>query len=93
MQEWNGVFTHPVAGIFIICVDDLLLVVSIEKQFKVWAQICSLVRFNEPAQPIDRYLGAHYDIDPFDPKNPERPRKVVTSMSDYIRKATDRVAA
>ena len=46
--------------------------------------------YKDPAAPLNRYLGALYQFDAFDPYKPKVPRSLLTSMDDCAANAVQR---
>ena len=48
------------------------------------------VDYKDPAAPLQRYLGALYHFNVFDPYKPKAPRSLLASMDDYGANAVQR---
>ena len=83
VEDWNGVYTHPDGSIFIVYVDDLLLVAPEEAKEMHWKRIGDKIQFKEESQEVTRYLGAHYELTPYKHTQPNAVRR-----KDYVLKAT-----
>ena len=52
-----------------------------------WRDLEKKVDHTDPAVPLQRYLGALYHFDAFDPKKPKAPSSLLTSTDDYVANA------
>ena len=83
-----GVFVHKDTGAFmIVYVDDMLMLASFDKTSELWRQIEKKIRFKDPEEDICRYLGARHTLDPYDPKQPQASRIMMTDMDSYTTNA------
>lgn len=85
MASWPGVFVHDDKSMLTVYVDDLLMAVTKEKEEKHWKVLSDRVEFKEDPKPIDKFIGAYYTLDVFDPKAQNAPRAVTTSMVEYTK--------
>ena len=46
--------------------------------------------YKDPAAPLQRYFGALYQFDAFDPSKPKAPRSLLTSIDEYAANAVQR---
>ena len=67
----------------VVYVDDMLLLSSPRDTDALRCDIEKHVGYKDPAAPLQRYLGALYHFDAFDPCKPKPPRSLLTSMDDY----------
>ena len=74
----------------VVYVDDMLLLSPPNDIDRLWQELQKSVQFKDPAAPLQRYLGALYHFDAFDPKKPKAPRSLMTSMDDYASNAVQR---
>ena len=89
-----GVFTHAATGaVMIVYVDDMLLLARAADAAAIWAGLDKKVKFKDPAADIERYLGARYRLDKFNPKEPGAPRRLDVDMDDYVRSAVSKFKA
>ena len=78
-------FIHSDLSILIVYVDDLMLCSSQATQAKHWSSLDEAVEFKEGPAPIDRFIGAHYNFDAFDPKQIDNARGVQIDMCSYVK--------
>jgi hypothetical protein len=76
-QGWEHVPMHPGVCVhkqsgatMVVYVDDLLLVASPAGGNTIWRALEKMVGFKDPEERIGRYLGARYEMTPYDAKNP-----------------------
>ena len=74
----------------VVYVDDMLLLFRPNEIDRLLQEFQQSVQFKDPAAPLQRYLGALYHFDAFDPKKPKAPRRVMTSMVDCASNAVQR---
>ena len=60
---WCGIFLHTHGSIFILYVDEFMLVATVERANAHCKELATSVEFSEEAAPILRYLGAMYRLD------------------------------
>ena len=88
VPDWNGIFVHINGSILIVYVDDLLMIVLKCLRKEMWDAIGQHVLFKDPNLDVERYLGAYYSLSPLSASEPDAPRVLLTSMEDYILRAT-----
>ena len=71
----------------------MLLLSSPRDTGALWRDLEMSVDYKDPAAPLQRYLGALYHFDVFDPYKPQAPRSLLTSMVDYAANAMQRFTA
>ena len=78
----NGsVYVHAKSkAAMVIYVDDILLIVSPRDTDALWRDLETSVDYKDPAAPLQRYLGALYHFDVFDPYKLDAHRSLLTSM-------------
>ena len=87
----GGVYVHAkTKAAMVVYVDDMLLLSSPQDTDSLWRDLEKKVDYKDPAMPLQRYLGALYHSDAFDPKKPKAPRSLLTSMDDYAANAVQR---
>ena len=85
---WICVYAHKDdKSIFIVCVDDLMLVATCAKTFLHWRSLEKFLESKETEASIDRCLGVYHKLQAFDPKNPGATRTLSLNMCDYARSA------
>ena len=85
-----GVHVHPDGGIFVVYVDDMLMIAPPSIAGPFWRALDTAIVFKELEQEIDRYLGARYTMDPVKPACSSAPRRLHTDMDDYVANAIAR---
>ncbi|CAK0819868.1 unnamed protein product [Prorocentrum cordatum] len=93
VPSWSGVFVHADGSMLTVYVDDLLLAALGCKADAHWEALCKSIEFKDEPAPVNKFSGAYYALDPFDPKLPDAPRTVTTSMIDYTRAMVERFCA
>ena len=87
----GGVSVHDkTKAVTVVYVDDVLLLSSPRDTVSLWRELEKSVDYKGPAAPLQRYLGALYQFDAFDPFKPKAPRSLLTSMDDYAANAAQR---
>ena len=87
----GGVYVHAkTKAAMVVYVDDMLLLSSPRDTESLWREFLKIVDYKDPAAPLQRYLGALYQFDAFDPFKPKAPRSLLTSMGDYAANAVQR---
>ena len=71
----------------VVYADDMLLLSSPQATNALWRDLETSVDYKDPAAPLQRYLGALYHFDVFDPYKPKAPRSLLMSMADYATNA------
>ena len=84
VEGWCGVFVHADGSIYILYVDDFMLVASDKKAREHWTTLGRAVEFSEEAAPILRYLGAMYHLDQQAAGAALTSRRLVVEMENYI---------
>lgn len=80
----GSVFIHqPSHAICVVYVDDMLLLARAKDAGKFWRALESKIRFKDPEQPLQRYLGARYRFDDVNTTKPNASRKLLTDMDEY----------
>ena len=77
----------------VVYVDDMLLLAPPQDIDRRWQELQKSVQSKDPAAPLQRYPGALYHFDAFDPKKPNAPRSLMTSIEDYASNAVRRFKA
>ena len=90
VASWPGVFSHGDGSIICVYVDDILLAAHRSRSDVHWASLFAAVEFKDDPAPVSKFLGAHYQLDCFDPACPNRPRAVGISMSGYTTAMADK---
>ncbi|CAK0852325.1 unnamed protein product [Prorocentrum cordatum] len=88
-----GVHVHPDGGIFVVYVDDMLMIAPPSIAGPFWRALDTAIVFKEREQEIERYLGARYTMDPVNPACPSAARRLHTDMGDYVANALARFAS
>ena len=87
----GGVSVHAqTKAAMVVYVHDMLLLFSPRDSDALWLDLANNVDYKDPAAPLQRYLGALYHFDVFDPYKPKAPRSLLTSMDDYAANAVQR---
>ena len=68
----------------VVYVNDMLLRSSPRDIDALWRDLKKKVDYNDPAVFLQRYLGALYHFDAFDPNKPKAPSSLLTSMVDSV---------
>ena len=92
IPEWPSVFIHSDFSILIAYVDDLMLCATEELTKKHWNLLDEAIEFKDEGEAISRFIGAHYDLMPFDAKDPNAVREVSIGMCDYVKNMAVRFA-
>ena len=71
----------------VVYVDDMLLLSSPRDTESSWREFEKSVDYKDPARPLQRYLGALYQFDAFDPFKPKALPSLLTSMDPYAANA------
>ena len=74
----------------VVYVDDMLLLSPPNDIDRLWQDLQKNMQFNDIAAPLQRYLGALYHFDPFDPNKPRALRSLQASTQDYASNAVQR---
>ena len=77
-------FVHADGSIYILYVDDFMLVASDKKAREHWTTLGRAVEFSEEAAPILRYMGAMYHLDQQAAGTALTSRRLVVEMENYI---------
>ena len=74
----------------VVYVDDMLMLSPPNDTDRLWQDLLKNIQFEDPAAPLQRYLGALYHFDPFNPKKPRALRSLMASMDDCGSNAVQR---
>ena len=66
----------------VVYVDDMMLLTSPTDEDHVWRELEKSVLYKDPASSLQKYFGALYKFDCFDPKRSKKPCSMLTSMDD-----------
>ena len=77
----------------VVYVNDMLLLSSPRDTDLLWRDLQNRVYYEDPAVPLQRYLGALYHFDAFDPNKPKAPRSLLMSLDDYAANVVQRFKA
>ena len=77
----------------VVYVDHMLLLASPRDTDGLLRDIEKSVQYKDPAAPLQRYLGSLYHFDAFDPNTSNAPRRLLTSIDDYVANAVQRFKA
>jgi len=81
-----GTWIHKITrSIMNIYVDDFALTASVPKTKLHWRSLEKDIRFKDPEEPLERYLGAYYDI-----KLGSKAATLEVSMQDFFRDAVEK---
>ncbi|WP_288992781.1 hypothetical protein, partial [uncultured Marinobacter sp.] len=93
-EGWLPVLNQPgcwhhsaTSSSLVVYVDDLLMISAPEHEEALWAGIEKHINFSEPAEPIDRYLGAHYVMEKFKDEHGKECMSFSFEMSDFCSSA------
>ena len=90
----GGVYVHAkTKAAMVVYVNDKLLLSSPRDTESLWRELEKSVHYKDPAASLQRYLGALYQFDAFDPFKPKAPRSLLTSMDDYAANVVQRFKA
>ena len=79
----GGVYVHAqTKATMVVYVDDMLLLSSPRDTASLWRDLEKSLDYKDPAAPLQRYLGALYQFDAFDPFKPKAPRSLLISIDD-----------
>ena len=71
----GGVYVHAkTRAAIVVRVDDMLLLPLPRVTDSFWRDLGTKVDYKDLVKPLQRYLGALYHFDAFDPKKPKAPR-------------------
>ena len=87
----GGVYVHAkTKATMLVYVDDMLLLSAPRDTESLWYELERSVDYKDPAAPLQRYFGALYQFDAFDPSKPKAPRSLLISIDDYVANAVQR---
>ena len=87
----GGVYVHAkTKAAMVDYVHDMLLLSSPRDTESLWRELAKSVDYKDPAAPLQRYLGAFYKFDAFDPFKPKAQRSLLNSIDDYAANAVQR---
>ena len=77
----------------VVYVDDMMLPAAPKDASGLWKALEKNVLYKDPEAKLERYLGALYNFKDFDPKRPDAPCSMSTSMDAYVVSAIKRFKA
>ena len=80
----GGVYVHAkTKAAMVVYVYDMLLLSAPRDTESLWRELRKCVDYKDPAAHFQRYDGAPYQFDAFDPSKRKAPRSLFTSLDDY----------